>query len=219
MGKSKCGGNNMTIFYHGGASRPVLENIREACPSLTHGNGFTPSYYYDREHPYFLDNGAFTSDFNPEKWKEMLDEVLKFDSNPDFVVLPDVFDNPQKTFDRARKYVIEVQKRDMPYYYVAQKPESAFQAIHKAIELGADGVFIGGSWDWKQREAPKIINLAHENGLKAHIGMPNDYYWAYTTGADSMDSVTIGRNEDYNRARNLENKINSQKSLNQVIEK
>lgn len=200
-------------FYHGGASRPVLKRIREICPSLTHGNGWTPNQFYEREHCYFLDNGAYTSDFNSEEWISMLDEAEGFNSQPDFVVLPDVFNDPKATFERARNHVVEVQKRGFDYYYAAQKPESAGRAVYKAIELGADGVFIGGSWDWKSRTALDIVNFAHENGLKAHIGKPGDYYWGYQTGADSMDSVSVGRNESYNRIRNLENKINSQRSL------
>lgn len=197
-------------FYHGGASRPVLQNIREACPSLVHGNGWAPGkkgLVLDRDHPYFLDNGAFTSSFNEEEWIEMLDKVENFDSEPDFVVLPDVFNNPKKTFERAKKYYREVQKRGFDYFYVAQKPEEPFQAVHKAIELDADGVFIGGDWDWKLANSQSIVELGHKYNLRVHIGMPKNYYWAYQTGADSMDSVTCARHEDYNRMRRLEDKI------------
>lgn len=49
--------------------------------------------------------------------------------------------------------------------------------------------------------------------MKAHIGMPGDYYWAYKTDADSMDSVTVARHEDYERIESLENAIKQQTNI------
>ena len=201
------------VFYHSGASRPVLRKIRDVCPSLRHGNGWTPRYFFDRKHCYFLDNGAFTSSFNPEEWVRMLEKVREFESSPDFVVLPDKFNNPEKTFERSKKYVGEARDRGYSYYYAAQKPESPESAVRKAQRLDADGVFIGGDFDWKIRETSNIVDIAHERGFKAHIGMPGDYFWAYRTGADSMDSSTVGRNKQYRRMRSLERSINQQKSI------
>ena len=201
------------VFYHGGASNPTLRKIRKACPEIKHGNGWTPNQFYEREHPYFLDNGAFTGDFNSDEWINMLERVAKFKNKPDFVVLPDKLNNPSKTWERSKKYVFEVIKRNLPFYYVAQKPESYFQAVHKAVELDADGVFVGGDWAWKQRESSKIVDYAHDNGLKVHIGMPGNYFFPYIIGADSMDSVSVGRNESYCRVRSLSNMINMQKNV------
>lgn len=193
-------------FYHGGASNPVLERIRKECPALTHGNGWTPTYCYDRKHPYFLDNGAFTSDFDKNEWKNVLEKMQEFSSNPDFIVLPDVFDDAEKTYKRHLSHVELAKSFNWPYYYVAQPPFEPEKTINRALELGADGIFLGGSWD-KKSVASSYIRHARLENLKFHIGMPKDYYWAWTTGADSMDSVTIGRHEDYPRVRSLNNRI------------
>lgn len=138
------------IFYHGGASRPVLKNIREKCPSLTHGNGYTPDYFYEREHPYFLDNGAFTDGFNSEEWRKMIKAAEKFENKPDFIVLPDKFNNPKKTFKRSREHIEYV--KNFNYYYAAQKPQSPKDALEKALSLKSDGIFIGGEDDWKKKK-------------------------------------------------------------------
>lgn len=196
-------------FYHGGANDRVLDNIREECPSLTHGNGWKPGKkgkVLDREHPYFLDNGAFTSAFNEKEWISDLEKMKEFDSEPDFVVLPDVFNDAEATPKRHLKYVDIAKKFGWSYYYVAQPPFQPEKTIRRAVELDADGIFLGGSWN-KKSVAGDYIDEAKAEGLKFHIGMPKDYYWAWTTGADSMDSVTIGRNEDYERVRSLHRRI------------
>jgi len=110
------------VFYHGGASEPMLEKVERICSSLRHGNGWTPGEdgkCFDRkERSYFLDNGAFTSSFNEKEWIEALEKMSGFESSPDFVVLPDVFDDAEATWNRHRHYVEIVQAFGFDYYYV-----------------------------------------------------------------------------------------------------
>lgn len=206
-------------FYHGNATKPKMKTIRSITTELTHGVELSPGRLYDikNDESWFFDNGAFTEDFNEQVWVESLEKIKRFDNEPDFVVLPDDFDNPHGTVRRAYRYVHEAEKRNLDYYFVAQKAMTAGRAVHEALSLDAEGIFVGGSWDWKHRTTEEIVELAHKNGLKVHIGMPTDYYWAYLTGADSMDSVSIVRNQNWDRLRNLEENIKNQTNIYESI--
>lgn len=196
-------------FYHGGLTRPKLQKIRKASSIFTHGYEMTPSRYYDISQgtAWILDNGAFTSDFNPPEWISVLEDIEDYDNKPDFVVLPDKFDDPEKTIERSKRWVSEPRKRNLDYYFVAQKPMKPSKVIEKAEELDADGVFVGGSDDWKKKNTAEIVRLAHKKGLEVHIGMPDDYVWAYRTGADSMDSTSIARNRSWERLKEVDEKL------------
>lgn len=200
------------LFYHGSTSTKYLEKIRSISSIFNHGFEFTPNNkVYSTEEKFFLDNGAFTDDFDHDEWIECMSKFSKRNNDPDFVVLPDVFDDPMKTFSRAQKYRWDVMKFGFDYYYAVQKPNrfdrSNRTAIHRAKEVGADGIFIGGSWKWKRGNAKDLIEIAHKNDLKTHIGMPKDFVWAYFTGADSIDSTTISRNKNFSKMKGIEDQI------------
>lgn len=198
-------------FYHGSASRKKLEKIESICKNFETGIGLLPKKLFNTDYPYFLDNGAYSGNFEETSWRETLDLIDRKHPEPDFVVLPDKFNRPIKTFCRSQKYRWDVKEYDFDYYYVVQKPyrfdRSNKTAIDRAIELGAEGVFIGGSWQWKRQNAKEIVELAHKNNLNAHIGMPKNYLWAYNTGADSMDTSNIARNRNYQALKLLEKNI------------
>jgi hypothetical protein len=203
-------------FYHGGASEPILEKIKTIAPSFEHGNGWTPGKngkLYDRpERPYFLDNGAFTSSFCEEDWIQALEKISNFESSSDFVVLPDVFDDPKATWERHQKYAPTVEKFGFNHYYVAQKGSRPVEVVEKAVDLGCSGIFIGGSWH-KPRILPGFLKEANKQDLKVHIGMPKDLIWASKSGADSMDTVSIARNRSWDRLRRVERAFRSQTKL------
>lgn len=197
-------------FYHANATQKELEKMREMSSKIKHGIEATPKTCHRRKDKWFLDNGAFTDDFNKESWIKTLDKCKGYDNKPDFVVLPDVFDKPVETIKRNWEYVEEVRKRGLDYYCVAQKPMKPDTAVQLALGLEADGIFVGGSWNWKQKTTSKIVDSAHKHGLKVHIGMPKDYFWAYKTGADSMDSANIVRNQNYKDIKELEDRLRTQ---------
>lgn len=194
----------------------MLEKIEKISPSFEHGNGWTPGEegkLYDRpERAYFMDNGAFTSSFDEAEWIQGLEKMAGFESSPDFVVLPDVFDDPEATWRRHRKYVDIVEAFGFDHYYVAQKGSRPDEVVEKAVRLGCSGIFIGGSWH-KPRILPGFLEAARKEDLLVHIGMPGDLLWAARSGADSMDTVSIARNQSWERLRSLERSLNSQKSM------
>jgi hypothetical protein len=205
-------------FYHGSTSPEFLRKARKVADVFTHGFEFTPKErILSTDEDFFLDNGAFTDDFNQDKWISTMEKFSQRKNEPDFVVLPDTFDDPMATFMKAQKYRWKVSEFEFDYYYAVQKPKRFERdnktAIHRANEISADGIFIGGSWDWKKENASELVDLAHDEGLKAHIGMPKNIFWAWNTGADSLDTTNISRNKDFRTLRAVNSKIKQQSHL------
>ena len=52
-------------------------------------------------------------------------------------------------------------------------------------------LFVGGTIEWKLRTGHKWVELAHEQGIRCHIGRVGSMkrvIWARKIGADSIDS-------------------------------
>jgi hypothetical protein len=90
------------------------------------------------------------------------------------------------------------------------------RACRFAFDLGCDGVFIGGTKEWKRKHSEEIILQAHIRGLDAHIARPmlpkpseafddeKGLRWCERIGADSVDTTTIARNQSWRHLRDLE---------------
>ena len=194
-------------FYHGGAYPKRLRKIKSISGSFEHGIGMNPDRVRDRpEYPYFYDNGAFNGNFQEDEWIQGLEKMVRSESSPDFVVLPDVFDDPGATWEKHRKYYQVVNDYGFDHYYVAQKGSKACDVVSKAMKLGCSGIFIGGSWD-KKKILPNFLKVAGDEDLPVHIGMPGDLLWASRSGADSMDSTSISRNRSWGRLKDLEENL------------
>lgn len=194
-------------FYHGTDDHNVIEKAKNKCPGLDHSYGFTPNRMVSTAPHYFLDNGAFTKSFDEDKWISALDKIEDYyDNKPDFVVLPDVFNDAEKTWKKHRKYYKIVEKYGFKYYYVAQPPFQPEKTVKRALKIDASGIFLGGSWH-KPSVADSYIEEAKKQGLKFHIGMPKNYKWVCSTNTDSFDSVSVARNKNFKRLEKLQEDI------------
>ena len=202
-------------FYHANPSPKKYEIMCNICEEIDNRAEYTPKSYVKKNWNYILDNGIYTDSFSPEAWKQFLIKVGEgIYREPDFIVLPDKMNDPTRTFCRSQAYYNLPKDLGISYYYVIQPTRDNYKTyIDHAKELKADGVFIGGNNKWSLLDIPEIMDLAHNNGLKVHIGKPKKLYQAYKVGADSIDSSSITRNRSYDRLRNLENKIREQKEL------
>lgn len=202
-------------IYHGSPSPTKFETAREHAPSYTHGAQWAPQKMTDHDWPYFLDNGAFRAHINGEPWDvdtfvKRLNELSAMPRPPDFVVLPDVVTDPKATVRRGR---IWAQRIDWPLAFAVQNGISPERAVDVATELGCTHLFVGGTPEWKRRNAEAFVTASHAAGLKCHIGRPNNLQWAEQTGADSVDTTTIVRNESYSLLDQLE----AEQSLQQYL--
>lgn len=194
-------------IYHGGPSPAALRKCRESAPSHVHGACWTPSKMTPHDWPYFVDNGAYTSSFDPDEWLALLDEIDKMPHPPDFVVLPDVYNDAEGTVQRHREWVSEVFVRNLRPAYVFQPGMTVHQQTALADALGADTIFLGGEMTWKRSFGPDIVREAHSRDLRVHIGNPgggDGLVWAARMGFDSADTSSIVQNQNWHWLERLE---------------
>ena len=193
-------------IYHTAASSPDLKTARSMAPSFDQGYGWLPYRMSLFDEPYFLDNGAFTGQFDSLEFIGALERTLqKMPREPDFVVLPDIYQDAGPSIARSAKWAGAVAMYDLPYYLPVQDGAPVEMAVRAAVELDAAGIFVGGSNAFKKEFAGQFVMTAHDYGLKCHIGKPGKRLtWARDIGADSVDTSSIVRNGYWDRLRKLE---------------
>jgi len=185
-------------LYMGDASASSLRKCRNRAPGYTFGRVWTPNHNRTGA-PYIVDNGIYAATMNgeewsPDRWRTLLDEVAANPWPPDFVVLPDVYNDAAATLARHREYVDEVLDRGLRPAAVIQPGMDEETQVQLADELGAGVVFVGGENRWKRAMGETITRAAHDLGLGVHIGnpgVPGGLAWADRVGVDSLDTSSI----------------------------
>ena len=139
--------------------------------------------------PFALDNGCFTR-WDEEEFFKMLERVKLLKTSPIFVCVPDVVADAVATTERWYKYYHMI---DFPLAFVAQDGHKPWDVPPEAF-----AVFIGGSTEWKLKNAHHFKGAADW----LHIGRVNTKKrldWAKDIGADSVDGTGFfrGRGKQY----------------------
>jgi len=145
---------------------------------------------------WILDNGAYhywihRKAFDDIAFLNTFDKIDHSVSDPDFIIVPDIVTAGYTSLDFSLKWLTRIPDKYNCYLAVQDGMET--DVINKHISL-FDGLFVGGSLDWKQKTAENWVDLAHNNGLKCHIGKVGTFrrlVWAKNIGADSIDSSTF----------------------------
>lgn len=145
---------------------------------------------------WILDNGAYSNwihkkPFNSIAFREALIKIEKCVSYPDFIICPDIVAGGYDSLQFSLKWLDEI-PAGYPIYLAVQDGMQT-DIIQNYITL-FDGLFVGGTLDWKLKTAHQWVKLAHEHNLKAHIGKVGTFkriVWAKNIGADSIDSSTF----------------------------
>ena len=149
---------------------------------------------------YAFDNGAFSAyvngfEFNDEAF---LKAFRRLAFNADFIVLPDKVAAGKKSLNYSllwRDFLPEGYR-----YYLAIQDGMTHEMVLDQIKNRnlIDGIFIGGTMEWKQKTAESWISVAHNIGAKCHIGRvgtAKGLQWAERIGADSVDSSNFAQHE------------------------
>lgn len=142
-----------------------------------------------------LDNGAFTDwtggkPFDEEQWCRDVDAVFKSEHWPTLVVCPDLVAQGERSLDFSLGWAARLPKKFTLYLAVqdGMREESVRLAFS---ERWFRGLFLGGSDKFKNNEALKWCELAHNSGVPAHYGRastPRKIAHARECGYDSLDS-------------------------------
>jgi len=209
----------MNRIYHGHASPADLQSCRDALPGVTHGLEWSDPERVptDRDEPFILDNGAYSAalagdQWSATQWYDSLAVAHRLPREPDFVVLPDVYGDADKTRLRHERYVEVVRSHGFDYYSVAQPGHDPAEHARFAEAIGAYGLFVGGPQWWKREKLTDLREETSRRSLQLHIGQPGDLVFANEVGADSVDTTSIVRNDAYHKLTEL----NEQQSLTEA---
>lgn len=195
-------------IYHGCSSPSPVRKCREAAPSYVHGACWTPAKMTPHDWPYIVDNGAFTDSFDRDEWLSLLDDVQeRMPFPPDFVVLPDEFNDAEGTIERHREFISDVRERGLPAAPVLQPGMNISTQIALYDRLGVDTLFVGGEGRWQRAHGTEIVKTAHDYGLRVHIGNPGgkeEFLWWSKAGVDSIDTSSIVQNQYWHWLEALE---------------
>ncbi len=147
-----------------------------------------PPYYM----PYALDNGCFTG-WKPKEFMGMLYKARTIKNKPLWVVVPDVVGDAEATLNLWHEWKTRVQSFGFPLAFACQDGIEP-----KDVPLDAECAFIGGTTDWKIKNAHRfkgVCNLLHIGRVNSLVRLK----WAHRIGADSIDGTgwLKGRDKKY----------------------
>lgn len=147
---------------------------------------------------WFLDNGAFHAynqgkPFDSDKFVGTLEKLELCNSSPDFIVVPDIVAGGLKSLEFSREWIHSIPAGHP--VYLAVQDGMIFDDILHDLDL-YDGVFVGGTLDWKLSTMEEWATIAHDCGLKCHVGRIGTYrrlIMADNAGVDSVDSSNFAQ--------------------------
>jgi len=187
------------IVYVGAGSG----EFRDLVIAAGHGQMVSPqpgAFRIPKQGRWVFDNGAYTDwlngvTFDDANYMKRLSQIsfLPDDRIPDWCVVPDIVADPTSLSYslRWRQSLYDADRR-LRWYLAIQDfmtPEDVLNAL--CLEP-FDGLFIGGSTDWKWETAAKWIQWGHEHGLPVHLARvngPGPLQAAFDVGADSIDGT------------------------------
>lgn len=199
--------SKMKIYQGNGNSKAD----REYCKKNGIGIMLSPGGCTNPKHfAYFaIDNGAYSAFVQGKEWDGMayqkyLANLLSKES-PDFIITPDKVAKGKESLlfslvwaDMIRSKYPEIKQ------YLAVQDGMTLEDVRPHMDV-FDGIFVGGTLEWKYAKAGQWIDLAHRHGKPCHIGRVgtcNKIRWAMTIGADSIDSSSWAQNDSYHHIEN-----------------
>lgn len=111
---------------------------------------------------------------------------------PDFVVVPDLVAGGLDSLAFSAEHLDDCRPTGAPLYLAVQDGMTPRHVRPFVAEQGIDGLFVGGSLDWKLATGATWTALGRELGLPVHVGRvgtADRVRWAREIGASSIDSA------------------------------
>lgn len=187
------------IVYVGAGSGP----FRDLVIAAGHGQMVSPqpgAFRIPIHGRWAFDNGAYTDwlhgeAFDNTRYLARLEHVSKLPDErlPDWCVVPDIVADPTSlSYSLRWRQALHNADRRLRWYLAIQDfmtPEDVSSAL--CLEP-FDGLFIGGSTQWKWDTAEKWVAWGHDQGLPVHLARvngPGPLQRAVNMGADSIDGT------------------------------
>lgn len=142
------------------------------------------------------DNGAFGG-FDPDKFRTMLDRIAAAPVKPQFVAVPDVVGDFQRTGDLYRKWHRELVDRGIKRAYVLQNGIEEHPPEFGPPWNSLDALFIGGDTAFKLGPWVECcVHWARRAGIWVHMGRVNSVRrldYARKIGCNSCDGSGMAR--------------------------
>lgn len=165
--------------------------------------------------PWALDNGAFTL-FNRKtgerydktmgkRFSWILDRMHRGLYHPvDFVIVPDIVAS-RSSLNLSLRWLDRIPS-DIPPYLAVQNgmTEKRIRSVLRDHSGTIRGLFVGGTIEWKDLTARSWANLAHEFGLKCHVGRVGTaprICFMLEAGVDSIDSSSWAQHYSHHHIR------------------
>jgi hypothetical protein len=140
---------------------------------------------------YALDNGAWTAFQHqlPFDTEAFLEAYRKLGKGADFVVLPDIVAGGYRSLEFSMSWLPRL--GDCPNYLAVQDG-----MVDADLPSGIEGIFVGGTTEWKENTLPMWGSAARRQGIKLHVGRVNSarrIHLCEAVGADSFDGSSVSR--------------------------
>lgn len=180
-------------------ARSTIKN-RETCQRLGVGLMMVDGWTDPKPYPFFaIDNGCFSAwkrgvRWNPAPFLNNLHKCAELGLKPDFAVLPDIVAGGERSLERSRAWatILRDQFPGVSFYLAVQDGMTPGEHGADIIRM-ADGIFVGGTTQWKLATMRDWATFAHKHGMSVHvgrIGTPDRMVLAHNIGIDSIDSTT-----------------------------
>ena len=168
-----------------------------------------------RRQPWFYDNGAFKDfkagrSFDEKPFLRDLDILASLDmigahsadrpvwlvEPPQWIVVPDIVAGGLLSLDFSLSW--EPRCRGLAPLYLAVQDGMTPADVERVLPR-FQGIFVGGSTEWKMDTGAAWVAWGHARGRPVHIGRVGTarrVRWALTTGCDSIDSSLPLRSKD-----------------------
>lgn len=187
------------IVYVGAGSGP----FRNLVIAAGHGQMVSPqpgAFRMPTHGKWAFDNGAYTDwlhgdPFDNKRYLERLSHLsfLPDELMPDWCVVPDIVADPTSlSYSLRWRQALYDADRRLRWYLAVQDFMTPDDVLHALCLEPFDGLFIGGSTEWKWETAEKWVAWGHEHGLPVHIARvngPGPLQRAVDIGADSIDGT------------------------------
>lgn len=169
----------MRVFVGQTRSRELIDKLDVlGIGEMTVRGEFPP-----RRNPWVFDNGVFRdwragTRFDRTAFRESIEKIRASPARPDFIVAPDIIAGGKLSLLASCTWAKWL--REVAPVFVAVQDGMNCQMVGELMHL-FDGIFVGGTLDWKVQTGEQWAIFAHAIGKGCHIGRmgtPKRVRWA-----------------------------------------